>query len=303
MHNKILFEKLISPDNQKRLYFDALKQTLSTEDGLMYQIINSVPILRPKFPISVPSESMFHKNLNTSFLYSDHYQKDAEVSDYFEQTKGATAHENKRLHETIISQIPKTTKSILDVGCGSAWVAEHFCQKGVNVISMDISTINPIKALKKYPFENHAAITADVFHLPFKKASFDCIIASEIIEHVANPTIFIKNLFEVLSPDGILIITTPYKEEIPFSVCIHCNNPTPHNAHIHSFDKQKFQSILHSINIKNYKMKIFSNSLLLKLRTYIILRFFPYFLWKLVDNFFISIFNNPKRLLVKMVNN
>ena len=111
--------------------------------------------------------------------------------------------------------------------------------KGVNVYSLDISETNPAKAVKLYPLENHFAIAADSFHLPFTDGSFDCVIASEIIEHIVDPAKFIKELFRVVKKGGQLIITTPYKEKIIYYLCIHCNNKTPAHAHIHSFDEKK----------------------------------------------------------------
>ena len=44
---------------------------------------------------------------------------------------------------------------------------------------------------------------------PFKKNTFDCIIASEIIEHLDNPLDFLKNCNNALKPGGMLLLTTP----------------------------------------------------------------------------------------------
>ncbi len=81
--------------------------------------------------------------------------------DYFEERKGATAHDERRVREYIISKISKSAGSILDVGCGRAWVAKHYIPKGVNVYSLDISETNPAKAVNLYPSEKHFAIAAD----------------------------------------------------------------------------------------------------------------------------------------------
>ncbi len=61
-----------------------------------------------------------------NFNYIDHYKKDAVEFDYFEERKGATAHDERRVREYIISKIPKSVNSILDVGCGKGWVAKEF---------------------------------------------------------------------------------------------------------------------------------------------------------------------------------
>ena len=178
-----------------------------------------------------------------NFNYTEHYEKDASEFDYFEKRKGATAHDERRVREFIISKVGKNVNSILDVGCGRAWVADHFLRKGVKVYSLDISITNPAKAVKLYPSENHSGIVADSFRLPFADNSFDCVIASEIIEHVINPAEFIKELFRVVKKGGELIITTPYKEKIQYYLCIHCNKKTPANAHLHSFDEKILEGL------------------------------------------------------------
>ena len=83
-----------------------------------------------------------------NFNYIDHYKKDAVEFDYFEERKGATAHDERRVREYIISKIPKKVNSILDVGCGNGWVAKEFLPKGKQVYSLDISVTNPAIAKK-----------------------------------------------------------------------------------------------------------------------------------------------------------
>ncbi len=166
------------------------------------------------------------------FAYREHYQTDAEVFDYFAGWEDpAAVHENRRLHETILHQQPAQVKRVLDVGCGAAWVAAHFADQGVEVYSMDVSTINPKRALEKHPFQGHLGVVADVFHLPFQEGVFDLIIASEIIEHVPDPKQFLAQLLPALAPGGKLVITTPHDEKLAYSLCVHCNQATPHHGH------------------------------------------------------------------------
>lgn len=45
--------------------------------------------------------------------------------------------------------------------------------------------------------------------LMFEDDFFDLIFAGEIIEHLINPDIFLEEVNRILSPDGILILSTP----------------------------------------------------------------------------------------------
>jgi SAM-dependent methyltransferase len=233
----------------------------------------------------------------SDFNYIDHYKKDAADFDYFEERKGATAHDERRVREYIISKVSKSAGSILDVGCGRAWVAKHYLSKGINVYSMDISETNPAKAVNLYPSKKHFAIAADSFRLPFVDGSFDCVIASEIIEHIVDPVKFINELFRVVKKGGQLIITTPYKEKIIYYLCIHCNKKTPANAHLHSFDEKKLEGLFSGYDLEEFNYNTFGNKILIFLRTYSILQFFPFWLWKVKDKFANLIFNKPIHII------
>jgi SAM-dependent methyltransferase len=53
-------------------------------------------------------------------------------------------------------------------------------------------------------------IIADAHSLPFSNCCFDCIIASEVFEHLHNPELFIKEAFRVLSDKGIFVFSVPF---------------------------------------------------------------------------------------------
>ena len=231
------------------------------------------------------------------FNYIEHYQKDAVEFDYFEEKKGATAHDERRVREYVISKVPRDANTILDVGCGNGWAAKEFLPKGKKVYSLDISLTNPSKAKELYPSSNHFGLAADSFHLPFTNSSFDCVIASEIIEHVADSKHFVKELFRAVKKGGSLIVTTPYKEKLIYYLCINCNKKTPANSHIHSIDEKKLESLYNESDLNSFKFKTFGNKVLLHLRTYVILQFFPFWLWKLKDKFFNIIINKPAHII------
>ena len=249
------------------------------------------------------------KNDQHDFKYADHYEKDAAFYDYFEEyPDGASRHENRRLHEAIISELNgRSCEKILDVGCGNAWVAKHFLAKKKQVVSMDIASVNVHKALNIYPKPGHVGVVADVFQLPFKKDLFDVIIAAEIIEHVVDPAGFIKQLFKVLKPGGTLMISTPNEEKIKYSMCIHCNKETPQFAHLHSFSKKTFVDILEN-NFKKKEIKYayiftFSNKALIKLRSHALLKIFPFQVWKMIDKLSNFFYKKPTRLILNLQKN
>lgn len=233
------------------------------------------------------------------FNYLEHYKTDAKEFDYFEVRKGATAHDERRVKEFIISSVHRDVKSILDIGCGSAWVAEFFTNKSVKVYSFDISLLNTLRAKKKVPDRLNIPLVGDSLSLPLKVNSIDCVIASEVIEHVIDPKLFVKELFRVVKPGGRLIIATPYKEVLRYSLCIHCNKKTPINAHLHSFDEKVLIKLIDSKDLDEVMWKTFGNKVLIYLRTYILLKFLPFQIWKYLDKAVNLFYNRPAHIIVQ----
>jgi SAM-dependent methyltransferase/uncharacterized protein YbaR (Trm112 family) len=275
-----------------------LKCTVCNHD---YQIFDDVPVILPEAGYAIEASTYIHHQSKSVFRYIDHYEKDAYSSDYFAKRDPGTEHIERRTREYIAAQIKGKEGKILDVGCGKAWVAQLFCPVGFEVVSMDISIKNTSMALKKYPFKNHFAIVADAFHLPFKLNSFDYIVASEIIEHVYDPQTFTENLFGLLKPGGKLILTTPYKEKIHYSLCIHCNKPTPVHAHLHSFDEKILKSFYNGNDMKFLKTLLFGNKILIHLRTHLLLKHFPFKVWIITDRLINNLYKVPARILAVWV--
>jgi len=267
--NSFILDILADPVTQKPLCYNEQIHKFTGESGT-FDIIKDVPVLLPK------------EEEKSTFNYQQHYEEDAKAFDYFEEWHPVYREENRRLHQQILNAIPAKADIILDVGCGGAWLASALIPQGKKVISMDISTTNPLRAMEVVSSPSHSGLVADVFHLPIRKNSVDCIVAAEIIEHVKDPQLFIASLFNVLKPGGRLIITTPYNETIQYSLCIHCNKRTPHHAHIHSFTEAKIKSLSPSL-ASGTVTRVFNNKLIINFKLHMLLRFLPFRLWSFVD--------------------
>ena len=273
-------DHLVHPVRKTPLQFDKAKQQLTdAETNDWFTIRENVPVLLTTNEEGVLTETDLHRNAGSTFHYKEHYQADAATYDYFKETEnGIEREEHNRLHDYILSEISSGASWILDVGCGGA-----LRNKKKQVISMDISDINPLKATKTYAYPTHFGLVADVFELPVKENSIDCIVASEIIEHVSDPKRFLSSLYAALKPGGKMVVTTPYNERIQMSLCIHCNQLTPHNAHLHSFTESSIIRYLPD-NIKSFKTIVFNNKILVRLGIQRLLGFLPLVLWNAIDS-------------------
>jgi SAM-dependent methyltransferase len=107
---------------------------------------------------------------------------------------------------------------VLDIGCTSHtlavgsphWLHGQIRQRFPDAAGIDISQDN-VAVLQKAGFTNLYVQSAESFDLPEK---FDTIVAGELIEHLANPGLFLQRVRHHLTPQGTIVLTTPN----PFSI-------------------------------------------------------------------------------------
>ena len=106
----------------------------------------------------------------------------------------------RRRHE-IITKMARGAGRTLDVGCGSSVILQTLNYAvGADVLP------NKLRYMRQYGVP---LVQASVFALPMRDDSFDCVVCSQVIEHIpSDPTIF-DELTRVLRPGGLLILGTP----------------------------------------------------------------------------------------------
>jgi SAM-dependent methyltransferase len=116
----------------------------------------------------------------------------------------------------ITSYVKKPGATVLDIGCGVGTIDFYLASVGFNVTGIDISdraialakqSAQTLKLESKTTF-----LTANIDTDPVNLPLFDYILASEVIEHVADDQALLKKIHAHLKPDGLAIITTPLKE-------------------------------------------------------------------------------------------
>ncbi|MGH7814126.1 MAG: glycosyltransferase [Candidatus Binataceae bacterium] len=89
----------------------------------------------------------------------------------------------------------------LDAGCGSSLIVQSLN----DAIGMDFG-FPKLRFLRRYGIP---LVNASAFALPFKNEVFDCVISSQVIEHIPFDESLFAEMRRVLRPDGTLIIGTP----------------------------------------------------------------------------------------------
>ncbi len=96
--------------------------------------------------------------------------------------------------------------SLLDVGCATGALLEHFRARGWAVTGVETSQAQASYGRETYGLDIRAT-TLEEAGLP--EASFDVVHASQLIEHLNDPAAFLREARRLLSPQGLLFLATP----------------------------------------------------------------------------------------------
>ncbi|HXW84630.1 MAG TPA: glycosyltransferase [Candidatus Binataceae bacterium] len=106
-----------------------------------------------------------------------------------------------RARHRIAVQWARGHDRILDAGCGSSLIIQSLN----NAVGMDF-TFGKLRFLRRYGMP---LVRGSAFALPFRDASFDCVVSSQVIEHIAFSESIFSEMARVLQPGGTLILGTP----------------------------------------------------------------------------------------------
>ncbi len=111
----------------------------------------------------------------------------------------------------------KAGSRFLEVGCGAGNLMIQASVPGSFPVALDLSAQalvfvrSRLQTLEKesQPIAGYACVQSIGEHLPVASNSLDCVILSEVIEHLEEPAASIDEASRVLRPGGRLLITTP----------------------------------------------------------------------------------------------
>ncbi len=113
--------------------------------------------------------------------------------------------DDKILREIILSTL-KGTDKLLDLGAGAGIISSmNFKKKCAAVYGVDLDP-----RVMENKFLDYGCI-ANVSKTPYEDASFDLVIADNLMEHLEFPTSVFKEINRILKPGGFLIFKTPNK--------------------------------------------------------------------------------------------
>lgn len=122
---------------------------------------------------------------------------------------------------------------LLDLGMQDGWLERGLRKNGYTkfIVGQDLPEV--IKAYNYSDIENFKALGRNIEE-GIPKEQYGCICLFEIIEHLLNPYKLLKQIREVITDDGLLLITTPDGKEAS----------KRHTDHFGWFDIKRLQILL-----------------------------------------------------------
>jgi len=101
---------------------------------------------------------------------------------------------------------PEFGKKVLDIGCADGEFSKYLIDRGYSCFGLESGDIPAKQAranglvVKKWSFLDR---------FPYPANYFDIVFGGEVIEHTVDDSGFLKEIYRVTKPNGLLILTTP----------------------------------------------------------------------------------------------
>jgi 2-polyprenyl-6-hydroxyphenyl methylase/3-demethylubiquinone-9 3-methyltransferase len=117
---------------------------------------------------------------------------------------------------------PLAGLAILDVGCGAGLLSEPLARLGANMTGIDPAA-GSLEVARRHAEETGASLAyraASVEALAAEGASFDVVLAMEVVEHVRDVKSFVKTACGLVRPGGLFAASTLNRTLRSFALAI-----------------------------------------------------------------------------------
>ena len=118
---------------------------------------------------------------------------------------------HQRLLKAYMASIPQVKGKLLEIGCGEGRGVEILLDqvKSYHGLDQHKELINQLK--DKYPESNFEQATIPPME-SIKSNHYDSVVSFQVIEHIKDDLLFLKEIYRVLKPGGVAVISTPNRK-------------------------------------------------------------------------------------------
>jgi SAM-dependent methyltransferase len=112
------------------------------------------------------------------------------------------------------SLLPPGNSRILEVGCGTGGISLYLASQGFKVSAVDRQQYDSEALRAAREFSRRQGIALDIYladagALPFEPGTFECVVCSNVVEHLADPEAALAEIHRVLVSGGIAFVDFP----------------------------------------------------------------------------------------------
>jgi len=142
-------------------------------------------------------------------------------------------HDNSLVKRYDFANLFSSSSFVLDLGCGSGYGTEILSKKNWRVHGIDKSE-DAINFAKRHYDKGNIEWSVESFPPILKKEkTYDIVVCHEVIEHMADDNALVAEIERILTPRGMLLMTTPVASEKP-----------PAKWHFREYTREQFRAIL-----------------------------------------------------------
>jgi SAM-dependent methyltransferase len=111
---------------------------------------------------------------------------------------------NTRIHDRVVECLRSEVRGpLLDVGAGDGTLSSRLRDEGYEVRAVDMFTTD------FRPTDIEICSANLNVEIPFGDGEFGAVVTTEVIEHLENPWLFVRELYRITKPGGVVVISTP----------------------------------------------------------------------------------------------
>lgn len=210
--------------------------------------------------------------------YEDFYEQDAARYNIWETPKRGSLYFKEVLrYERLLELVPREARRVLDLGCGDGFLSVMLAKRGHQVTALDLARGRLDKFADKAAALLITQVQASATETGLADASFDAVVSSEVLEHLAEPRAMLAEVVRLLAPGGTFVVCVPNDEQLRLVECPRCRERFNVDGHLHSFSAATLTSLLAEAGLVPQRTRTFRNKRTEKVRGGVI--HIPYGAW------------------------
>ena len=135
-----------------------------------------------------------------------------DIDRYYAESRGLVRWiEQRRMAALIKLADVQPRDQLLEVGCGGGHILQQFPQARRTGIDLSVGMLRRTR-LRLNGSASLARGSAEL--LPFRSGSFQVVLCTEVLEHVPDPALVIRELMRVAAPDARVVVSIPNERNI-----------------------------------------------------------------------------------------